>query len=520
MDPARARAAKLRAWQRFGDRVASNPDWPRSLWLAAVEDALAAALGPDSRMFAEFRAQVGELLTLERATPRGYQDELRIAELEARIERLIELADDMVKAGAEASAQAAARHRWLRPLLSSALGALLLLAGIAGATALHEARLDAEVNRQMQRIGSLIDGRVADLRADLDQRLSLAQRLSQETKQLHDRFGAEVDQLSATMAGSMRSMVALSDQTVSEIQRRLDARGGDASGAQAGLQARADALGRGLDGVGQGLSRLQERLPKLVDQVEGVAASVQRLRAETDRSAAAISAVSAGTPELVASLEQQKSRLGHDLDQHKTELDALTSKIKDVESLVDRSRARLDGFNRSLDQGLTQAKRDGAALQSTVQDLHATGLQAAQLVADAEAKAEARQQELQKKIDQILSQAAEKADLAAARSQDAARRAEGDVTRKLQGESQQAVDDLSKAREAQLAELSKRVGAIQAELDQSRTGLLASWQTMDQAVANRQRQVLTDLDGYAQIIQGRIQDLIKALDVKVAGGNG
>jgi chromosome segregation ATPase len=486
MDPARARATKLRAWQRFGDRVASNPDWPRSLWLAAVDDALAAALGPESRMYAEFRAQVSELLTLERASPRGYQDERRIAELEGRIERLIELADDMVKAGAEASAQAA-RHRWLRPLLSSALGVLLLLAGIAGATAFHEARLDTEVDQQMKRIGGLIDGRIADLRADLDRRLSLAQRLSQETKELHDGFRAEVDQLSATMAGSMRSMVALSDQTVSEIQRRLDARGGDAIGAPSGIRARADALGRGLDDVGQGLSKLQERLPKLVDQVEGVAGNVQRLRTEADRSAAAISAVRAGTPELVASLEQQKSRLGQDLDQHKAELDALTSKIKDVESLADRSRARLEGLDRSLDQGLTQAKRDGAALQSAVQDLHTTGLQAAQLVADAEAKVEARQQELQKRIDQILSQAAENTD---------------------------------KAREAQLAELSKRVGAIQAELDQSRAGLLASWQTMDQAVANRQRQVLTDLDGYAQIIQVRIQDLIKALDVKVAGGNG
>jgi DNA repair exonuclease SbcCD ATPase subunit len=385
MDPVRARATKLRAWQRFGDRVASNPDWPRSLWLAAVDDALAAALGPESRMYAEFRTQVGELLTLERASPRGYQDERRIAELEGRIERLIELADDMVKAGAEASAQAT-RHRWLRPLLSSALGALLLLAGIAGAMAFHEARLDTEVNQQMERIGGLIDGRVADLRADLDQRLSLAQHLSQETKQLHDRFGAEVDQLSATMAGSMRSMVALSDQTVSEIQRRVDARGGNAIGAPAGLQARADALGRGLDGIGQGLSRLQERLPKLVDQVDGVAGSVQRLRAETDRSAAAIEAVRAGAPELVASLEQQKSRLGQDFDQHKAELDALTGKIKDVESLVDRSRARLGDIDRSLDQGLTQAKRDGAALQSAVQDLHATGQQAAQLVADTQAK--------------------------------------------------------------------------------------------------------------------------------------
>jgi chromosome segregation ATPase len=519
MAPAKLKTAKLTAWQRFGDRVASNPDWPRSLWLAAVEDALTAALGPESRLLADYRVEVGELLRLERAAPEGYPDERRIAEHERRIERLIELADDMVAARAEGEA-AAARRRWLRPALASALAALMLLAGIAGATAFHGARLGAEVDRQVERMSGQLDGRVAALRADLDQRLGLARRLNDETRQLHDSFRAEIDQVSATMAGSMRSMVALSDQTVSELERRLSARDGDPAGAPAGLQKRATALGRGLDDLGQNLAKLQERLPKLAEQLEGVAANVQQLRAESDESAAAIEAIKAATPELAGRVEEQRGRLGQDIDQRKAKLDALMTEVEQLESSVGQSRARLEGFNRSLDQDLEQAKQDGAALQGAVQDLHATGRRAEQLLADTDAKIGARQQQLQQKIEQILSQAAEKADLAVARSQDVVRQAEAEATLKLQGEGQRAVEDLNKARETQLAELAKRVGAIQAELEQSRVGLLSSWHTLDQAVADRRTEVLKELDGYVRIIQARIQELLKALDVRIAGGNG
>ena len=48
MDP-----AKVEAWQRFRDQVLSRSDWPRRLWFAAVEDALRAAFGADSRLLAE-----------------------------------------------------------------------------------------------------------------------------------------------------------------------------------------------------------------------------------------------------------------------------------------------------------------------------------------------------------------------------------------------------------------------------------------------------------------------------------
>ena len=515
MDP-----AKVKAWRRFFDRVVSNPNWPRRLWFAAVEDALAAALGSDSRLVADYRADVGELLGIERAARGTYHDERRVAELEGRIKRLIELADETIReAESEVDAAPAVKppRIRLRPVWAAGLGALLFLAGVAGATAFHERRLGAEVERQMRRIDGLLDQRIADLRADLDQRLEVAERLNADTARRHEQFSAELDQLSGTMAESMRSMTALSEQTVSELERRLDARGSGVSEAFGRLHARAAALDRGFDDLGKELSSLRARLPKLAEGVQSVAADVEQLRAGFDQASAAIEAVQSGTPELADWLARQKGAFEQDLRRRQSELTALTTQVGDLEDAVETSRGRLQGFNQSLEQDLRQAKQDGTALQSALEKLRATGQQASELMTGADAKVAAAQQAMQGKIDQILSGAAEKADLAVLRSQDVVQRAQAEVTRKLETESQRALDELAKAREARLAELAQQVSATQVELEQTRAGLLASWQGMDQAVAERHSQVLAGLDGYARTIQARIQDLLKALDVKVAG---
>ena len=525
MDP-----AKAKAWEHFCDRVLCDTSWPRGLWFAAVEDALAAALGADARLLADYRADVAELLGLQRAARGTYLDEQRVAQLEAQIKRLIELADVTISEPAahgpgEPAALAAGPRRGraparFGPALSLFLGVLLLVAGAAGATAFYELRMRAEVDRQVARMGGLLDQRVADLRADLDQRLSMAEGLNAQMAQLHDQLSANVDRVSATMTDSVRSIMGLSDNAVAELEHRLGAQGNGVTEALAKLRARADALNRGLDDISQDLASLEQRVPKLRDDVQGTAAGVQQVRTEADQAAAEVGTVKAGTPQLVAWLAGQRDALAQDLQSGKAELDAIKGQARDLQGEVVRSRARLEGLNQSLDQGLRQAKQDSAALEDAIKDLHATGQQVTQLMAAADAKVEAAHQEMQTKIDQMLSNAAEKADLAVLRSQDVIHRAEGEVTQKLQTDSQQALDELAKAREAQLAELAKRVSATQVELEQTRAGLVAGWQGMDQAVAARQGEVLTGLDGYAQTIQARVQDLLKALDVKVAGGNG
>jgi hypothetical protein len=515
MDP-----AKVKAWQRFRERVLYDTSWPRSLWLAAVEDALADALGTDSRLFADYRADVKELLGLERAARGSYHDEKRIAQLEGQIKRLIEMADETIEAAVEVEPAPGAPNggrTWSRPAWSWALSALMFLAGVVAATAFHEVRLRAEVDRQIQLVAGQLDQRVADLAAELNHRLSVAERLNAQMAKRHDGVSADAGRLSTTMADPVRSVSVLSDETVAELERRLAADGGVVPAA---LQTRADALGRRLDNVGHDLSALEKRLPKLDGQVQSVAANVERLRAESDQAAAAIEAIKTGAPQLAAWLEQQKSTLGKDLDQRKAEFDALTIEVKNLETAVGQSQTRLQVVNASLDQDPKPAKMDGAALEDAAQPLHESGPQVGQPAVGADAKVEAAHRDMQKRIDQILSEAAAKADLAVARSQDVTRRAEGEVTRKLETAGQQALDDLAKARAARLTELAKQGSATQAELEQTRAGLIAGWQGMDQAVAERRDQVLTGLDGYARTIQARVQDLLKALDVKVAGSNG
>ena len=101
----------LETWERFYERVVKRgSDWPRNLWLAAVEDGLRAALPAQSRLLAQYRQQVAALGELERAGPGSYRDSTRMAQLEADIMRLIGLADQAIReesAGSEEPAEQA-----------------------------------------------------------------------------------------------------------------------------------------------------------------------------------------------------------------------------------------------------------------------------------------------------------------------------------------------------------------------------------------------------------------------------
>ena len=48
----------IEAWDRFCEQVLRQTDWPRDLWLAAVDDALAAALPAGSELLEDYRQTV------------------------------------------------------------------------------------------------------------------------------------------------------------------------------------------------------------------------------------------------------------------------------------------------------------------------------------------------------------------------------------------------------------------------------------------------------------------------------
>ena len=148
------------------------------------------------------------------------------------------------------------------------------------------------------------------------------------------------------------------------------------------------------------------------------------------------------------------------------------------------------------------------------------GAQVAELMAGAEAEVAAAQQAMRQRIDQMLTDLAGQADLAVLRGQDVVRRAQAEIDRRVASESEKALGALAQAREAQLAELAERVSAAQLELEQTRAALLAGWQRMDQAMVERQDQVLAGLDDYASTIETRVEEFLNALDVMVVRNGG
>jgi chromosome segregation ATPase len=378
----------------------------------------------------------------------------------------------------------------------------------------------AQADRQLAQLTALIDQRLAAARSDLDHRLNTADRMNRRMSLLHAELSASIEEFSATMTESVRSMTALSDDTLAELERRLAEQGRGVGDSLAELHARADALGLGLDEVGQELTALEGRLPELRADVEHIGTDVQRMGTDAGQAARAIDDLKARTPELDAWLAGQRQELEQALEGGRDQVSAIKVQARAFESEVEQSRERLQTLNVSLDQGLQQAKQDGTALGTAVQGLRDVGAQAAQLMAGAEAEVAAAEQAMRQKIDQMLTDLAGQADLAVLRGEDAARRAQVEIDRRVVSESEKALEALAQAREQQLAVLAERGSAAQHELEQTRAGLLAGWHRMDQTLGERQDQVLAGLDRYASTIETRVEEFLNALDVMLVRNGG
>jgi chromosome segregation ATPase len=521
---------RAKAWQRFYEQVLSRPDWPRGLRLAAVEDALRAALGAESRLLADYRVDAAELLRVERAASGSYHDEKRVAQLEAQIKRLIGLADETIMQGdgpgedpplpAAEAATAASDRPTFRPSQAWSLtfAAVLLLAGIAGAAAYYELRMAANADQQIALMTRLLDQRVAGLRGDLDDRLEMADRLHERMSFLHAELSADIDEFGATMTESVRSITALSDNLIDELE--LSAEGGGVSESIRLLRVRADELAQSLDEAGLELASLESRLPELRDEVRRMSTGVQQIGTDFAQVHVELDALKAREPELTAWLAAQKYELEQALQNGRGAVGEIDAKVGEFESEVGHSRERLQELNVAIDQGLQQAKLEDEALKTAIEGLRETEQHVAELVAGVEADVAAAQLRMREKIERLLSGLAETADLSVLRGHDVIGRAQSEINRKVEVASRKALDDLAKARETQLALLADRVSATERELEQTRAGLLVSWQRMHQTMADRKSRVLAALDTYASTIEARVEEFLNALDVLVARTDG
>ncbi|MGH6915064.1 MAG: hypothetical protein ACREH3_15340, partial [Geminicoccales bacterium] len=293
--------AKVEAWTRFHDQVIGRGSkWPRELWFAAVEDALAAALGPDAQGVEGYRRDVAELLRIEREASGFSRDEERIGQLTAQIRQTIGTVDEAMRARPAPAANqpetdAASRRSsraswwgaswWVATAGRLAFGLAMFGAGVLGTSYVFESRLAAQLDRQLATFREDLDQRVSDLETDMHDRISPADRLNDRLDALHDELAEDIRQFSAIMAGTIDAMAELRENAVVELERRLDERGGDIARRLGDLHQQADLLGRGLDQVSKQLAAFERRLPELGDGLDRLAARLQPQQASLGQAA-------------------------------------------------------------------------------------------------------------------------------------------------------------------------------------------------------------------------------------------
>jgi hypothetical protein len=523
-------AMSLAAWERFYERVvARGGNWPRALWFAAVEDGLAGALPENSRLLAEYRRHVAEWTQLESEGAGSHRDAQRVAQLEGDIMRLIGHANQTIRERAAepprqirrvGHAAEPVRERSGAWLSAVTIGVMLFCGLLLGATYYQSHRMMQRMNGELVALHQQLTEQAADERAALELRIRSVERVKQDLDAAQAELRANVAQFNEVMSASVRSITALGDSALGDLARRLAAEDGEIKVALDSLRARAATLERGLDEAAESLSSLTLRLPDLGTDVDRLAAQLATTEADFERIAGQVQTIKAEAPEIALWLEGQRQGLAQTLDTQRQSVDEVGFEIASLKGTLNESRGELLTFQETIQRDLARAKQQGSELEQALDQVRATELQATEVAARITAAAESTQDELQRQIDAILSDLAATADLAILRSEDAMKGAQAEGARRLEAAAEQAIAGLTAAREQRLAALDQWTAATQSGLAQTEAGLVAGWRGMNQAVAERHSSVLADLDRYAATLEGRVQELLDALEVIVVRSNG
>lgn len=505
-------------WEQFYDRVVvGGRKWPRGLWFAAVEDGLRAALPAHSPLLAQYRQDVGELAEIERAGAASQHDTTRVQQLEAEVKRLIGIADQAIRESAD---QPAPRNQarfgaWL-PALT--LGTIMFCGALLGVTYSLQQRATEQMRLDLAALQQRVMEQAAGQRSAFELRVRSVDRVKEELLALQSELRANVDEFNKLMSASLRSLSTVGDSAIADLERRvLDSETGAAA---SGVRERAATLVRQLDQVDGSLRMLAQRLPELDSGVNRLAERVETTASGFERVEAQVATIQAQAPELALWLEGQRQALAQDLESRGASIGELGAEITALRAALEDSRGQLVGVTRSLEADLARVKQQGVDVEQAFGQVRAAEQQASELVTQVDAEFKAIQGTAQEKIDALLAALAEQSERAAQRTDEMMERAEAEAARRLETATQQALEALRQAHEAQLAELKTWAANVQAELEQTRTALVAGWRGMDETVAERQSKALADLDQHAAALEVRVQEFLRALDVIAARSSG
>lgn len=505
------------SWTRFYDAVVVNDAWPRQLWSLAVGDALAQQLAETSPLVTAFRRHTDELLAIEQRGPATYREERRLAELEAQLRTLAEEADSEIRGGsssASAGARVAASRRSMlagpRPAFGSSFGVaavVLVAGGLLGASVVatlyvYDQRLRRQIEVALEPHLTATRDLIAEAEERLDERIAEAGAERATAAAIRRDLEADAASLRKKIADSLND---LREASAGNVTRPLETRADGAEQAMARMKIRGEALGRGLDEVSADLASLETRLPEMRQSVARLGEQVEQGRAGYRTAEQEIEALQALAAGLGAKATDERTAIEAQIEAQRQALDVLDEQIAALKGAVDSSSERIGQLEGGMQEALTAAESRLERLETAAREADGTSAAMTALLERAESVASRLETEMARQLDTILTETTEQADLAMLRSEDVLRRAENQALRQIGAGGEEAAQAVSDARQGQLARLSDEVEATRVEIEQTRAGLIASWQRMDALVAERYDQLLSELDDHAATLDAQIE---------------
>jgi chromosome segregation ATPase len=390
----------------------------------------------------------------------------------------------------------------------------LLGAGVVATLYIYDLRLQREIELALEPQLVAVKDLIGEAEQNLDDRIAEAGAERATAAAIRRDLEADAASLRKRMNDSLAQMTALREEAAVGVEQMLDTRSADVEQVLDRMKRRGDALGRGLDDVSADLADLEARLPDVRQGLDQLGQQIEAGQAGYQAAEADLASLQATTAGLGAKADAERVALEGQIEAQRRALASLEDQIGELEGAVESSRERIGGLEQGLQDTLLTAEARLEQLETAVRTADGASAEVTGLLDQSERDAARLEADLARQLDAILSETAEKADLAVLRSEDVLRRAENQALRQIGSGGEEAVQAVDEARRNQLARLSGEVEATRVEIEQTRAGLIASWQRMDALVAERYDELLTELDDYTATLDARVQALEDAAAVQ------
>lgn len=535
------------SWAHFYEDVTSRETWPRELWTLAVGDALERELSETSPLVVEFKDAVRELEAIEQRGRTTYRDERRAGELELRLQALLREADAAIRAKngldpargssgdpaqdlssetadearseleqpgvtmeATTSSETSGTRARLGPAAiggGAAVCGLLLGAGMMALLDPGDRRIDKRIEQALESRLAGTERAIADVEERLEARVADVGAERATTAAIQKDLEARASQIRTMVERSIAQIQEVSQASIEDLERRLDLRNDEVRQSVARLNERSAALSRGLDEVSADLAGIEGSLPGVQGRLLALDQSVRQGEEGIKLVSAEIEALKGLGLEMVAGAEEERAALELQMLSQQKELEALDRQIVALKGAVESAMERTRGFNQTMEETIADAEARADDLEVMTRAFDANRAEMKEVLDRTRRETRGLHADAASRLDTMLSKTAERADLAVLRSEDVLRRAETQALRRIEASGDDAIDALANARVERLADLSDEVQATRVEIEQTRAGLIASWQRMDALVAERHDELLAELDEYEQAMERRLRDL-------------